>query len=128
MKALISAVFTLGIGAGIGAVACRDTSGTTTTTGVDLVPNETAAQKITVARCAHEAACHDVGADKKYGTIDVCFDKMKVDVDSRFGECTNGIDANNLGTCGDDIRTEACGNPVDAMSRILSCSKVRLCR
>jgi len=121
MRSLIYAVLLLG---------CRDTSGTstTTTTGAGVVTSDVASQKITIARCAHETQCNNIGPGKTYGTMDVCIDKMKTDVDSRFGECTNGVDSTDLQSCVDDIREEACGNPVDAMSRILTCSKTKLCR
>jgi hypothetical protein len=111
-----------------GAMACRDSSGTTTTTSAGLVPNDVASQQVAVARCSHESACNNIGPDKAYRTIDTCLDKMKTDADARFQDCSNGVDSNELGQCFSDIRREACGNPVDAMSRILACSKTNLCR
>ena len=43
-------------------------------------------------------------------------------------ECPKGIVQAKLQDCLDEIRTEGCANPIEALSRIVSCRQAEICR
>lgn len=109
----------------------RDRSGTTTVTGANVgrVGNESAIDRIVAARCAREATCNNVGADKRYGSRDVCAQKIKADMrdDLSAKDCPAGIDQKELNECLESIQKEDCNNPIDAISRLAACRTSDLC-
>jgi hypothetical protein len=108
-----------------------DRSGTTTVTGANVgaVGNEAAIDRIVAARCAREATCNNVGADKHYTSRDVCSQKIKADMrdDLSANDCPRGIDQKELNECLESIQKEDCNNPIDAISRLAACRTGDLC-
>lgn len=109
----------------------RDKSGTTTVTGANVgtVNNEGAIDRIVAARCAREAACNNVGADKHFATRDACSVKLKADMrdDLNAKDCPRGIDAKELNECLVEIKNEDCNNPIDMIGRLAACRTSDLC-
>ena len=109
----------------------RDRSGTTTVTGANVgtVNNEGAIDRIVAARCAREAACNNVGADKHFATRDACSVKVKSDMrdDLNAKDCPRGIDAKELNECLVEIKNEDCNNPIDMIGRLAACRTSDLC-
>ena len=113
--------------------ACHESAsvGTPTTTSAAVVDNSQAINSITYARCSRENACNNIGAnDKKYTTFDNCVKELNHDtgITLRADACPQGVLADRLDGCLNDIRTERCGNPIDTIERIGSCRKGMLCK
>jgi hypothetical protein len=106
--------------------------GDTTLTGANVatVANQSAIDRIASARCAREAACNNVGADKKYASNDVCSREIRGDMrdDLKASECPYGIDQKELNECLEEIRNESCNNPIDTISRLAACRTSDLCQ
>jgi hypothetical protein len=109
----------------------RDRSGTTTVTGANVgaVGNENAIERIVAARCAREAACNNVGADKRFTSRDLCTQKIKADMrdDLNAKDCPRGIDQKELNECLVEIKNEDCNNPIDMIGRLAACRTSDLC-
>jgi hypothetical protein len=88
-----------------------------------------AVHRITHARCEREARCDNVGAGKHYESNDMCEEKTKQEWadDLNKYECPRGIKETKLEECLKDIREEACGNPLDTVSRWISCNPSGIC-
>src|SRR5690606_22494340 len=109
----------------------RERTGTTTVTGANVarVSNESAIDRIVAARCAREAACNNVGTDKRFTSSDVCSQKIKTDMrdDLSAKECPGGIDQKELNECLEEIKNENCNNPIDMIGRLAACRTSDLC-
>ncbi len=107
----------------------KDKSGTTTVTGANITANEAAVTRIVNARCAREASCNNVGADKRFTSQDVCTTKVKADMknDLNASDCPYGVDAKELDECLEAIRTESCNNPIETISRLAACRTSDMC-
>lgn len=109
----------------------RDRTGTTTVTGANVgsVANASAIDRIVAARCAREAACNNVGADKRFTSRDVCSQKLKADMrdDLNAKDCPSGIDQKELNECLEEIKNENCNNPIDMIGRLAACRESDLC-
>jgi len=105
-------------------------AGAATTTSAPVIDNSQAINSITYARCSRENACNDIGSDKKYATFDACVKELGHDtgITLRVDKCPQGVLADRLDGCLNDIRTERCGNPIDTIERIASCRKGMLCK
>lgn len=101
----------------------------TTIRGANVVGNQSALDRIVTARCAREATCDNIGADKKYASTQECADKIKADMrdDLNAKECPSGIEQGALDKCLEAVRTEHCGNPIDVISRLATCRTGELC-
>ena len=113
--------------------ACHESVsvGTPSTTSAAVVDNSQAINSITYARCSRENACNNIGAqDKKYQTFDACVKELNHDtgITLRADKCPQGVLADRLDGCLNDIRTERCDNPLDTIERIGSCRKGMLCK
>lgn len=122
--------------AALAVVACRDRrnddrTDTTTVTGAHYaaISNDTAINKLVTARCAREAACNNVGSDKRYVDHEVCMKELnaKVRDDLKASECPKGIDGKELDECIQAIHKEDCNNPIDTISRLAACRSSDLC-
>ena len=104
---------------------------TTTVTGANVgaVNNENAIARIVAARCAREAACNNVGADKRFTSGEVCTQKVKADMrdDLNAKDCPRGIDQKELNECLTEIKNENCNNPIDMIGRLAACRTSDLC-
>lgn len=101
------------------------------TTSATVVDASQAINSITYARCSRENACNNIGADnEKYTTFDACTKELRHDTGISLGAdgCPQGVLADRLDGCLNDIRTERCGNPIDTIERIGSCRKGMLCK
>jgi hypothetical protein len=105
--------------------------GTTTLTGanVGVVENQAAIDRIVGARCERETSCNNVGPNKTHVNAQACTQKLKFDMreDLNAKDCPRGIDQKELNECLDDIRKEACNNPIDSISRMAACRTSDLC-
>jgi hypothetical protein len=113
--------------------ACHESVsvGAPSTTSAAVVDNSQAINSITYARCSRENACNNIGAqDKTYSTFDACVKELNHDtgITLRADKCPQGVLADRLDGCLNDIRTERCGNPLDTIERIGSCRKGMLCK
>jgi hypothetical protein len=90
---------------------------------------ESAVGRIAQARCDREVRCHNVGRKEKYETRSECAEKMQNDRrgDINVNECRAGVSEKELDNCLEAIRTEDCGNPIDAISRLNACRSGNLC-
>jgi hypothetical protein len=85
--------------------------------------------EIVTARCNREERCSNVGPDKTYATRDACTSKLEgtTQSDINLSDCKHGVDRPKLHVCLDKIRSEDCGNPIDALSRVAACRTGELC-
>jgi hypothetical protein len=88
-----------------------------------------AVAKIASARCEREVKCNNVGSKEKYSTRADCVTRMQDDKRDAVNEkdCPGGIDRKQLNACLSAIRDEACGNPLDSISRLVSCRSGSIC-
>jgi hypothetical protein len=105
--------------------------GHTTTTGANVVTtsNDVAVGRIVASRCAREAACNNVGVDKKYQNTAGCTAKIRSDMkdDLNAKDCPYGVDQKELDECLESIRKEDCNNPIDTISRLGACRTSDMC-
>lgn len=88
-----------------------------------------ATESIAEARCAREATCNNIGADKKFSSSDDCMarirDDWRDDLNSR--ECPGGVNQTELNECLTEIRNEECSSPFDTLSRVAACASGQIC-
>ena len=121
------------------AVACNrnDADQTTTTTGkltpngtidIGADPNDGTIDRITEARVAHEVACNNVGANKKWSDAAACRREIRQNVhgDYRQGEC-HVVLMDRVQSCIDSIQNEKCDAVFD-MTRVSTCRKTNICK
>jgi hypothetical protein len=106
-------------------------TGTTTITGAEVgaLSSDVAVQRIVSARCAREAACNNVGTDKRFTDSDACARNLRSSLsdDLKPSACPRGIDASAVEKCMEAIRSESCNNPVDTISRLAACRTSDMC-
>lgn len=85
--------------------------------------------KIASARCEREVRCNNIGTKEKYSTRDDCVMRMRDDKRDDINEkdCPGGIDKKQLNACVVAIHDEACGNPLDTISRLVACRSGSIC-
>jgi hypothetical protein len=90
--------------------------------------NEEAITTIAEARCAREEACNNIGRGKSYQSKDACKREASHDAraDLRSENCGT-IDTNKLDKCVSTINDERCGNPFDAIGRVVACQQKEIC-
>lgn len=126
----LAVVGSLSVGAIVGCGKQAE-PGMTTTTGVPApIANQSAIQQISTARCNREQACSNIGPGRSYENADICKQKLEYDTRAtlRQQDCPNGVGQGELSRCLDDIRNETCGNALDTIARLASCSRSNLCR
>jgi hypothetical protein len=117
-------------GTGTGTGTMTNDPGTTTVTGANVSLNHDAAVSSVVdARCTREAACNNIGADKRFGNREACVTKLKADMasDLNAADCPKGIDRKELDECLSEIRSESCNNPIEKIERLAACRTSDLC-
>jgi len=89
-----------------------------------------AVESITEARCARESRCDNIGADKKYSTMEDCsariHDDWRGDLDAR--SCPAGVNDSELDECLNEIRAEECSSPFDTLERVAACTAGQICK
>jgi hypothetical protein len=98
----------------------------------DLVPASRAAsatQAIAESRCAREQRCENVGADRKYSSMNDCRTRVQNDwkEDLNARECPGGVDQTELSECLSEIRNEDCNSPFDTLGRLAACTVAEIC-
>ena len=96
---------------------------------VAAMNNQQAIAMIANTRCARELRCENIGADKKFASMEVCKTELtdsKRD-DLKLSECPGGIDRKELDECVAEIRNEDCSNPLEALERVMACRSSDLC-
>ena len=101
-------------------------------TGTDPVVRATAASAVTslaAERCDRELRCKNIGAKEKYKTRAECVADMERDKrdDLNSDVCPGGIRQKELNDCLQAIHDEACGNPLDTLTRLAACRSGNLC-
>jgi hypothetical protein len=88
-----------------------------------------AADAIAQARCAREARCDNIGADKKFSSTDACVqsirDEWREDLSAR--ECRSGVDDAELNECLSEVRSEDCSSPFETLERVAACTSAEIC-
>jgi hypothetical protein len=130
MRAIYVLAFMLGLAASMSCARHAVTRpGTTTTTSVNLVPDDTALPRIASARCRRELGCARIGADQPFATYEDCKRELGADTRAAFGDdCARGMRDSALSICVSDIGSERCGTTIDSPVQIASCRKAALCR
>jgi hypothetical protein len=92
--------------------------------------SRSAVRSIATARCEREQRCGNIGADEDYATTQDCESTIASEWEEELNkyECPNGIVEAELEECLSDIRSEACGNPLDTLSRLVSCNDSDICQ
>jgi len=85
--------------------------------------------RIASARCDREVRCNNVGTKEKYSNRADCVMRMQDDKREAINEkdCPGGVDKKQLNACLSAVRDEACGNPLDSISRLVSCRSGSIC-
>jgi hypothetical protein len=110
------------------ACAARETLPiTTTSASIDKVPSEHAIRELTSERCHRQLSCDNIGAGKKWDTLDACMTATrKVTRDQLVNTSCPAFDSGELSMCLDDTRDQRCEDVGDSTPD--SCASVRLCR
>jgi hypothetical protein len=89
-----------------------------------------ATNEIAKARCVREEKCENIGANKKYSSMDDCKATVRNDwrEDLNARECANGVNDAKLEDCLAEIKNEDCNNALDSLSRMSACMKAEICR
>lgn len=105
----------------------QDKAGTTTLTSAAWLPNESAMDRIALARCARESTCADV--TRRVVDPASCVNDMKARMWSslRADVCPAGIRGGELEECIQAIQHESCGSPLETLSRLTACRTSELC-
>jgi hypothetical protein len=90
---------------------------------------QSASESIAEARCAREDRCTNVGADKKYSSLQDCMTRVREDWkdDLNARQCPAGTNQAQLNECLNAIRQEECSNPFDTLSRVAECTAGQIC-
>lgn len=88
-----------------------------------------AVAELSGARCAREARCGNVGADKDYTSQAQCETKMTASMKDELNayECPNGIVSKQFTECLTAIRNEECGSPLNTLERVMACRESAIC-
>ena len=84
---------------------------------------------IASARCDHEQRCNNIGTGRRYQNVQAC----RTVVRNTFAEDLNprdcaSVDHHELSECMEEIRGEACNNPLDTLQRLAACRTSDMCR
>lgn len=119
-----------GVVVSVAAFGCKGerepAAATTTTTAA--VSHDDAVMRLTTARCDREAACNNLGPGKKHADRDACMRETGQSTRGtlRADQCPQ-IDQSKLSDCLNDIKNERCGNVLDSLDTITSCTRSKVC-
>jgi hypothetical protein len=95
------------------------------------VASETASanDQLAEARCTREVRCNNVGADKRYSSLEDCLTRVWTEWQGDFdaSECRAGVDAAALDRCLTEIRVLECSSPLESLEQIPACQAGGLC-
>jgi hypothetical protein len=88
-----------------------------------------ATDSIAEARCARESRCDNIGADKKFSSMEDCITRIREDWREELStrECPGGINETQLNECLAAVRSEECSNPFDTLERVAACTAGQIC-
>jgi hypothetical protein len=100
----------------------------TTTTTAGALSHDDAITRLATARCEREASCNNLGPGKKYPDRDACMREAGQNARGtlRADQCAT-LDQSKLSSCLNDIKSERCGNPLDTLESLTSCTRAKLC-
>jgi uncharacterized protein DUF6184 len=88
-----------------------------------------AIESLAEARCARESRCDNIGADKRYSSMEDCVARIRedwrADLDARA--CPSGINRPQLDECLNEVRAEECSSPFDTLERVAACTASQIC-
>jgi hypothetical protein len=133
---LLTGIGAIGMGAFLVTTGCghssppAESADTALAHPIATVDTHSAADSISEARCAREDRCTNVGADKKYSSVQDCItrvrDDWKDDLNAR--QCPGGTNEKELNECLDAIRHEDCSSPFDTLARVSECTAGQICK
>lgn len=85
--------------------------------------------RVTMGRCDRQAACNNIGTNRRFGDRDACANEIGHDVVATLSseECPSGVDAEKLSTCLSDLQSEPCLDRATSAEGPASCGRERLC-
>jgi hypothetical protein len=88
-----------------------------------------ATESIAESRCAREARCDNVGAEKKFSSMEDCIIRVRSDWKDELSsrECPSGVNETQLNECLNEIRQEECSSPFDTLERVAACTAGQIC-
>jgi hypothetical protein len=88
-----------------------------------------ATDSIAESRCARESRCDNIGAEKKFSSMEDCILRVRTDWKDELSsrECPSGIDETQLNECLNEIREEECSSPFDTLERVAACTVDQIC-
>jgi hypothetical protein len=97
--------------------------------GVYRATPASAVASIAAARYDREVRCGHIGAKEKFRSRAACVAETQRDKrdDINGDACPGGVRERELDDCLASIHDEACGNPLDAISRLNACRTGNLC-
>lgn len=112
-------------------IACgrsNDTDTGSNAPSTDTATHNEAVRKIAMSRCQREQACNNIGDGRKYDSQDACESEVTQNTRStlRPSECP-AIIQSRLDNCIDEVKNQACNNPIDEVSRLAACRQGELC-
>ena len=104
----------------------REPAATPMTTAA--VSHDDAIMRLATARCEREASCNNLGPGKKHADREACMSESGQSSRGtlRADQCPQ-IDQANLNECLSDIKNERCGNPLDSLDTLTSCTRGKIC-
>ena len=103
--------------------------GTTHTTGGTIVPSKVAVQYVAATRCNREHVCNQIGAGKRYDSVETCTRESWTDTHAQLGveRCPNGVYESALDKCLNDIGLAVCSTSVANVQGVATCQREMLC-
>ena len=97
--------------------------------GPAVTEGASATESIAEARCARESRCDNIGADKKFSSMEDCIIRIREDwrEDLSTRECRSGINETQLNQCLSEVREEECSSPFDTLERVAACTAGQIC-
>jgi hypothetical protein len=85
--------------------------------------------RVTSARCDRQAACNNVGTNRRFGDRDACANEVGHDVVAVLSseQCPSGVDADRLETCVSELQAAPCGDKASVAEGPGSCGLESLC-
>lgn len=125
----VLSALTFGLAPALAATACghEEAAAPATSAGPASVTDD-AILRMTAARCEREVACDHVGDHKRYADKGACEREVKADATSNLAtkECGTLVGA-EVDKCVLDISGEKCAETFDAVYRVPSCLREKIC-
>ena len=86
------------------------------------------ARLITEARCRRELRCNNIGANKKYASVEECESAMMSESDQALQQCSaTKVKREALAACVTAIDTSSCQSPMGTLNEWDQCRSTALC-